>query len=65
MLTRLSKLLKSSRKKLALIKIAAQTFEAGDFLNIVTLTRFWDLGFGFFEVSFFIKMFLIKKRVDT
>ena len=37
-------------------KIAAQAFEAGDFLNI--FLRFWG-----FEVHFLVKIFLIKKTV--
>ena len=41
---------------MAFLKIAAQAFEAGDFLNIL-------LRFGVFEAHFLIKNFLIKKDV--
>ena len=40
--------------KISLLKIPAQTFETGDFLNI----------FGIFEAHFLIKIFLIRKRVS-
>ena len=38
------------------LKIAAQAYEAGDFLNIL-------LRFGVFEAHFLIKNFLTKKDV--
>ena len=41
---------------MAFLKIAAQAFEAGDFLNIL-------LRFGVFEAHFLIKTFLTKKDV--
>ena len=41
-------------EKSALLKIATQAFEAGDFLNIF-------INFGVFEAHFLIKIFLIKK----
>ena len=47
------KLLKRYEKS-AFLKIAAQAFEAGDFLNI--FLRFWG-----FSGTFLIKNFLIKK----
>ena len=38
------------------LKIAAQVFEAGDFLNII-------LDFEVFEAHFLIKIFLLKRNV--
>ena len=45
---------KELQQKSALLKIAAQTFEAGHFLN--NFLRFWV-----FEAHFLIKIFIIKK----
>ena len=43
------------KEKPSLFKIAAQAFEAGDFLKHF-------LKFEVFEIDFLIKLFLIKKR---
>ena len=50
--------------KSAFLKIPVQTFEAGDFLNILGFLRKIFQGFGIFEAHFLIKIFLIKKRVS-